>query len=253
MFRSTVIFPKLDSESSANLFIFRPKDFSIRMKTIFRNGCSRIVALCLCFGGIALPARAVTILADNTGNPTSGSDAVSGDVLLAADFSTDSSAWTLASATLVLQMSSTGTAALDLYSDNSGIPGTLIGALSSPATYSSSPAATTFNASGIALAANTSYWLVLSAASGSFDWSWTADNTGSGSGYLGDSAYFDGSYWYQTAGIYPYQVSIAADPAAAAATPDPSSISLLMAVAPLSFFARRKISVRRLISRGDAQ
>jgi hypothetical protein len=223
------------------------------MKRILSHRSSRIAALCLCFGGIALPSRAASILTDNTGNTTSGSDAVSGDVLLAADFSTGSAAWTLTSATLLLDMSSPGTAALDLYSDNSGIPGALIGALSSPAEYSSTAATTTFNASGITLSTDATYWLLLSAPSGSFDWSWTADNTGSGSGYLGDSANFDGSYWYQTAGIYPYQLSVAADPATAAAAPEPGSITLLMAVAPLSLFAKRRISGRRRHSRGDAQ
>ncbi len=52
-------------------------------------------------------------------------------------------------------------------------PGTLVGNLNSPSSYSATLAATNFSTSGLSLAANTQYWVVLNANSGAFDWSWT--------------------------------------------------------------------------------
>lgn len=156
------------------------------------------------FGMIAIALSShAAVLSDDLSNTTTGSDVVSGDTLLAADFSTGSSSWTLSSATLLLQMDTIGTVGLDLYSDNSGIPGTLLGSLVSSRTYSSSLAAVSFTASGLTLNADTTYWLVLAASSGSFEWAWTQTNSGDGVGFTGDSAFFDGAYWYGTTGIYP--------------------------------------------------
>lgn len=61
------------------------------------------------------------VLTDNLGDVTAGSDVVGGGTLLATDFSTGSSSSVLSSATLLLQMDTSGAPSLDLYSDNSGI------------------------------------------------------------------------------------------------------------------------------------
>ena len=197
----------------------------------------RVAVLFLCLGGTAIGSRAATILTDNLSAASAGSDSVSGDVLLGADFSTDSSAYRLDSVTLLLREDTAGAASLNLYSDNGGIPGSLLSTLSSSGSYSSSLLEAVFTASGVTLEANTTYWLVLEASSGAFEWSWAATNTGSGSGYTGNSAYFDGSYWYGTSGVYPYQMSVTADPAGASSeAPEPTSFGLVMAALGIAMF-----------------
>ena len=174
------------------------------MKTRFGLACA------LALAGVTL---AQTTLSDNSSSAASGSYTASGSLALAADFSTDAD-YLLSSVTLLIVQDTAGIASVSLYSDNSGYPGTLLGTLTSPDTYpTSGVSSTTFTSTdGIALSANQTYWIVLTAPSGSFDWSWTADNAGTGAGFLADSAYFDGTYWYGTGGIYPYQFTIVATP-----------------------------------------
>lgn len=205
-------------------------------KLKLRRFGSRIAVLFLYLVGATIDSHAATILTDNLSATSAGSDSVSDNVLLAADFSTDSSAYGLSSVTLLLREESVGTASLNLYSDNGGIPGFLLGTLTSSGSYSSNLADTVFTASGITLAANTTYWLVLGASSGTFEWSWTATNSGSGAGYTGNSAYFDGSYWYGTSGVYPYQLSVTANPAGTSAVPEPASFGLFAATLGIILF-----------------
>jgi hypothetical protein len=56
----------------------------------------------------------------------------------------------------------------------------LVGTLTAPSSYSTSLASATFTASGIGLAASSTYGIVLSAPTGTFDWSWTSTDAGSG-------------------------------------------------------------------------
>jgi len=196
----------------------------------------RIAVLFLCLGSAAIGSRSATILTDNLSAASAGADSVSGNVLLGADFSTDSSAYSLESVTLLLREDTTGTASLNLYSDNGGIPGALFGVLTSSGSYPSSLSDSVFTASGLTLAENTTYWLVLGASSGTFEWSWTSTNAGSGTGYTGNSAYFDGSYWYGTSGVYSYQLSVKADPVAASAAPEPASFELFAAALGIVLF-----------------
>ncbi|MBV9508320.1 MAG: hypothetical protein JO323_25295 [Acidobacteriia bacterium] len=177
--------------------------------------------------GAAIHLRALVFLTDNLSSTSSGSDTVSGSTLLGADFTTDADNYLLESATLLVQQDTSGVASLYVYSDNSGIPGSLLGTFASPASYTSSLSSTVFTASGLPLSADTTYWLVLSGTTGSFDWSWTTDNSASSAGFTGDTASYDGSYWYGTSGVYPYQLSVTADPVSA--TPEPSMFFLLLA------------------------
>src|SRR5262245_45316492 len=118
-------------------------------------------------------------LSDNLSNTSFSSDSVTATSWIALPFATDSSTYNALSATLLLDRSSaTGPATLSLYADGGLQPGSLLGTFTSPATYSSSLSATTFSESGVNLAANTTYWIVLQAiGSATFDWSWTADNS----------------------------------------------------------------------------
>ena len=134
-----------------------------------------------------------------------GAETASGTNWLTAAFTTDSTAYTTLSTTLLLQNTSAGAAELDIYSDGGLRPGTLKSVLTSPATYSSSSLANaTFTGSGLTLSANTKYWLVLKATSGAFDWGWTNDDSivqewGTSSN--------SGSVWF-TDNAFPFQYSV---------------------------------------------
>ena len=129
--------------------------------------------------------------------------------------------------TLLLSASSGGQAQLSLYSDDGLRPGNLIGTLVSPGSYSSTAAHTAFAGTGNALSANSTYWIVLSSLNGQFNWAWTLDNTGTGSGFqhawaLSSDA---GQTWFSS-DIYPLQFSVSAD-AVASAVPEPDTFLLL--------------------------
>ena len=68
---------------------------------------------------------------------------------------------------------------------------------------------------GISLAADTTYWVVLNAPTGSFDWGWTADNTGNGVGFQVAWSQSDdaGGTWF-TADDYPFRMSVSASASA---------------------------------------
>jgi hypothetical protein len=149
-------------------------------------------------------------LTDNLARVTAGTERVTTERRLAAGFSTDAgAAYRLSSVTLPLANPDPGTAALDLYSDGGLEPGTPIATLTPPASYSSTPAATTFSAGGVALEAGTMYWVVLRAQSGTFYWAWTADNSGSGVGFesVWDASEDAGASWYAF-DVYPLQLKV---------------------------------------------
>lgn len=183
---------------------------------------------------LAGQAYSATIVSSNLTDTSAGSDTVSGNNLLAAEFSTDSAS-TLNYVTLLLQQDSGGNAAVRLYSDNGGIPGTLLATLTSPVSYSASLTDTTFSANGIKLTAATDYWIVLSATTGAFDWSWTASSASSGAGFVGTTASYDGSYWYQST-VYPYQMTVAVDPVA---TPEPATVTISVLGFTLLFITKK--------------
>jgi hypothetical protein len=161
--------------------------------------------------GAAMPAIAQTVLSTNLTATTTDVETVTGTDWLTASFGTGTSAMLLDSATLKLASTVTGSATLRLYTDGGLQPGTLVGTLTSPTSYSTTLADTTFTSGSLMLAANTTYWLVLSATSGSFDWAWTTDNTGTGVGFQhvwGESE-DAGETWF-TLDVYPTQFSVTA-------------------------------------------
>ncbi len=160
-------------------------------------------------------------ISNNLSNTTAGTEAASGSTWLTASFGTGSSSANLSSITLLLSNPATGVAEVDLFSNDLLQPGSLLGTLTSPESYSASLSNTTFSSNGLTLDANSTYWIVLKAVSGEFDWAWTADNSGTGIGFQGvwGSSTDAGSTWF-TYAVYPTQFSATTD---AAATPEPGT------------------------------
>ena len=149
-------------------------------------------------------------LGDNLSGVTSGTESATVNRHLAAAFRTDASAtYRLSSVTLLVANTNPGTAALDLHSDGGLEPGTRVATLIPPESYSNAPAATTFAADDLTLDGSATYWVVLRPLSGTFDWAWTADNTGSGVGFdpTWDVSEDAGSVWY-THDVYPLQLRV---------------------------------------------
>jgi hypothetical protein len=158
-----------------------------------------------------LAAQAQSVLSDNLAASTAGTEAATGSTWLTASFATDDATYSLTSVTLLLANPSAGQARLDLYSDGNLEPGSLLGTLTSPDSYPCTLDSATFLASDITLTPNTTYWLVLSANCGEFDWAWTTDNTGSGAGFQHTWGQSDdaGVTWF-TIDSFPTQFTVTA-------------------------------------------
>jgi hypothetical protein len=147
------------------------------------------------------PISAASFISDNlSATPVYSQNApgVTSTDWYASSFMTDGYSYTLQSVSLLMSMtSSSGVAQAAIFTDVSDQPGSQVGALISPGSYSNNLTATSFTASGINLAANTLYWVVLSASSGNFNWAWTDSNMGSGVGFTHTWAGSDdaGSSW----------------------------------------------------------
>jgi hypothetical protein len=176
-------------------------------------------------------------LTSNLSVASAGTEAASGDTWLATSFTTDASSYSLGSVTLALAdlTSSSVTASLALYTDD-GLdePGTAIGTLTTSSAYSSSLSDITFTGSNLGLSADTRYWVVLSSTSGELDWSYAANDSGTGTGFTDSYAesYDAGSTWYtyasnQNVGVYPLQMDVEAA-AISSATPEPATAPLLL-------------------------
>jgi hypothetical protein len=189
-----------------------------------------------------IPVRAATILTDNLSAATSGTESATGSTWITGSFGTNASQYLLDSITLLLANSSTGTAEVDIYDDGGLQPGSLIGVLTPPAVYSTTLAQTIFSGNNILLSANSTYWVVLKATTGQFDWAWTSDNTGTGAGFQNTWGSTDdaGATWF-TYDVFPVQFSAEASTAAGAA-PEPGTLALCTTGALLgagAWFSRR--------------
>lgn len=178
-----------------------------------RNG-DRLGAAALCALSLALMAgrsAAADTLSNNLTATAGGTESAAGSTWLAASFATGASAYTLDSVTLLLANTGSGQATAYIYTDGGLKPGSLAGTLVSPATYSSTLAQTTFTGGGISLSANTTYWVVLKAISGTFNWSWTSAIAGAGTGYTNvwGTTSDAGTTWY-TYAVYPLQMLVSA-------------------------------------------
>ncbi len=184
----------------------------------------------LFLGAMALSmtfAARATSLYNNLNPASSGLDSVFGT--LADSFSTGSSAVTLNSVTLDLWDADSndggGSVTVDLLTDNSDAPGTVLDTI---ATISDSSLSATLAHyaldTDLDLAANTRYWIELSSSAGvesTAYWSYSLDATGPG---------VPGEYFANSNGVFPnvdgpYQMDVEAG--VAAATPEPWSLLLL--------------------------
>jgi hypothetical protein len=152
-------------------------------------------AVCL----LAASASAGVVLSDNTSQvPAAGFDPVNDTTSWAAiSFGTAAQPGVLESATIDLWNNAT-TATLSLYTDNSGQLRAFVGRLVSPASYPPGENLVQFGGNNLPLAANSTYWLVLSGPSGTLTatdfgvttptlalpyWGYSGTDTGTGIGW----------------------------------------------------------------------
>ncbi|MGH7132465.1 MAG: choice-of-anchor R domain-containing protein [Phycisphaerales bacterium] len=153
-----------------------------------------------------------TDLSNNLSATTAGAETAAGTRRLTASFATDASTHVLNSVTLLMASAAGGTATLELYTGVGLEPATLVTTLTSPSSYPATAGQAMFTAEGVTLAANTTYWVVLRATSGTFSWSWAGSNTGAGTGFQhvwGLSEDTGDSWW--TGDLYPLQMSVVVD------------------------------------------
>jgi hypothetical protein len=154
--------------------------------------------------------------------------AASGNIWGAQQFKTDEQAYVLNSVTLLMSENTPGGARVDIYSGDD-VPTTYVGTLTSPGSYPAAAAPTLFAASGVPLAANTTYWVVLHAqGSGSYDWVYTDDPTGSGAGFspIWADSEDGGVTWPDSDPDYPYVMQVDATATGTATVPQaPTAVS----------------------------
>jgi hypothetical protein len=179
-----------------------------RKSTIQARGTSWAAALALA------SAASATVLSDNITAAQGGTEVATSTHWLCAGFTTDATSHSLTSITLLMASNIDGAPQVAIYTDAGLQPGTLVGTLTNPGTFSSTPTAATFIASGITLSASTSYWVVLKPTSGTYAWSWTASNSGTG---ITSSTFThvwgstdDGSAWW-TDDFFPLQMTVVVD------------------------------------------
>jgi hypothetical protein len=192
-------------------------------------------------------------LSDNLGASTYYTELIGGSNDIAAAFRTDGSSYTLDSVTALMKQDQAGGLALSLYTnaimqpvnDLGSQPGTLLGVLSSPASYPMTLGAVTFGGSNLSLSPDSTYWLVMSAPkSGGYEWAYAAGNNGTGVGFYPSwgTSNDGGQSWY-TDDLQPMQMSVTAD----VATPEPNLCGLMLLgfglVAPA---LKARISQRRI-------
>ena len=162
-----------------------------------------------------------------------------GSSWLAASFGTGDATYQLDSVTLLLANPIAGAAVVDIYTDGGQQPGSLVGTLTSPSSYLGPLVETTFTAGGITLSADTTYWAVLHATSGEFDWGWASGDSGTGVGFQDtwSSSGDGGNSWFTFAPVTtPAGVTLGTDPLqmiVTASVPEPCSLTLWGLVAGL--------------------
>lgn len=183
-----------------------------------------IAALLLVFTkGVGLQGA---ILSSNLNQPTSYTELVEGSTFIASSFGTGAYNSTLKDVGLLMQFDIKANPIVALYSNTGDQPGTFLGQLISPVLYTTGLQLTLFDGNQLPLAANTTYWIVAQAGSGSYEWAYTVSNLGNGSGFQHTWAITEnaGSSWF-VSNTEPMQMQVEDS---SVATPEPATILLLV-------------------------
>lgn len=190
--------------------------------TAFSSARSTLAKWCFFFSALPVVVHAAPFtISDNLFASTAFTETVQGQTWVGAPFRTTTAA-SLTSVSLLLGESSPGVAVLSLYS-GSAQPETLVGALKAPASYTPQLSVATFTGNGLTLAAVGSYWIVLQASSGQYQWAFTEELTGLGPGFTPGWGITDnaGAKWF-TAQSEPMQMQVLAE-----TVPEPGSMILV--------------------------
>ncbi len=175
--------------------------------------------------GQEAPAAAVSLYDSINGSTAGGSDGANNGTWLANQFNTDASIYSLDSVTLSFSGSPSGSIAVDVYDDASTEPGTLLGTLLNPGSWSSG--SNTFTPAGgfPSLAASSSFWVVLRGDGvGAANWSYTGDApSGPGTSTNTNFSSNSGTTWPGLSSGTPYMMIVNASSSAAVPEIDPNS------------------------------
>lgn len=194
-----------------------------------------LTAFCLFYSHFA---RAQTLYVSDLGT-SGGGDIVTHGIWEAAEFTTgaDTGGYDLNSVQAVFYGTGSGFN-LELYSDNSGQPGAMLGTLNGPTPIGTGGTYTYTASSNIPLSASTSYWIIAGAGvnSGSFNWEQTGTTSFTeNDGWVLHNTYdiLMGTTWLnETAATQQYDIY-------ATPVPEPSALAL-GSLALLALFLRRK-------------
>jgi hypothetical protein len=209
------------------------------------NGLSiwGVATVAAMFLGQAATAAPIALYDSITGNTASAADTADSTQYVADKFLTDAFAYDLNSVVLDLVNSPAGVA-VELYSDNSGVPGSSLGSFTTPGSLADGP--NTFTASGLpTLTSNSAYWIVLRGiGSGSADWQFTdGSGTVSPNWQTLSSAFRTslGGAW-NVSSTQPYMMTINATAASAVPEIDPASFgsALSLVLGSLTLLERRR-------------
>jgi hypothetical protein len=206
---------------------------------------SKKIPLSALFGAVSLwfaPASLAQVTTSNLGNAYNGGYAVSnvaGGIRATGSFTTDAFSYTLDSVTI--DISSLGGSIgfyAQIFSDNGGVPGSLLsgGSLVGPPNPSS--LATYMPSAALAFSPNTTYWLVTGATAGDATINTTSNPAESGPWQLGNTAYssIGGGAW-GTGGSSVLFFSVTAS---ASAIPEPSTYAAIAGATMLGFVIWRR-------------
>lgn len=168
--------------------------------------------------------KAVT-LSDNLTRPSGGTELVGASTFFASSFGTGSYSSTLNTVSILADINAGAVPVLVLFIDNGGQPGTEVGLLAPSTPIGNSQQGISFGGNQLALNANSTYWIVAEAGSGSLAWSYANDEVGSGSGFQHAWAVSEngGADWF-TSDTLPMQMSVEDS---VIAIPEPGSLYLL--------------------------
>ena len=207
-------------------------------------GGAIVVAMLLAHTASATPVAIYDSINGSTSNGSVPSDNVN---WLANQFKTDSATYDLNSVVLDFLAAPSGTSGtiieVDIYSDASGNPDTILGTLANPGSFAAG--SNTFTASGISLAAGSSFWVVLQGVDdGTVNWLTTGSvPSGVGSSTSTNRSTTGGASWVGISSGAPYMMLVYAT---ATSTPvpeiDPASFgsALSLVLGSLTLLERRR-------------